>query len=286
MPDELEQKFEDIPNFDDLTHTSVVLREPDDDSEIIHTNPSFVKKNSFNDWEGDLIPVGRLDDEDELKITNLSIDPVMFIECKRVGLEEGTTTGPQTIEKAKQAAYVALKSSKLQKIVHEGQFLGVLADNDSLEYDTYEQLWNRLLEEENPEKLKGVTRSVLFVSDHGNWFPGGEEGKDIKILKGGFDWVIWVKDDGLIQLIQDLLIDDESVKNAFTKSYDPDRSGQSLLTKGRIEKEARDSIFSYVDNHRDTIIEEWFEVLESENKTFNDLIEETNKLLDIFEDNT
>ncbi len=33
--------------------------------------------------------------------------PYAMFECKRVGIEEGTKKGPQTIEKAKQGAYVA-----------------------------------------------------------------------------------------------------------------------------------------------------------------------------------
>lgn len=39
-----------------------------------------------------------------------------MFECKRVGVEEGMKKGPQTIEKAKQGAYVALKSASLQKV--------------------------------------------------------------------------------------------------------------------------------------------------------------------------
>ena len=42
--------------------------------------------------------------------------PYAIFECKRVGVEEGMKKGPQTIEKAKQGAYVARTVSSLQKI--------------------------------------------------------------------------------------------------------------------------------------------------------------------------
>ncbi len=42
--------------------------------------------------------------------------PFAMFECKRVGIEEGMKKGPQTIEKAKQGAYVARAVSSLHKI--------------------------------------------------------------------------------------------------------------------------------------------------------------------------
>ncbi len=39
-----------------------------------------------------------------------------MFECKRVGVEEGMKKGPQTIEKAKQGAYVAKSVSNLQRV--------------------------------------------------------------------------------------------------------------------------------------------------------------------------
>ena len=43
----------------------------------------------------------------ELYIFEQLQKPYAMFECKRVGVEEGTSKGPQTIEKAKQGAYVA-----------------------------------------------------------------------------------------------------------------------------------------------------------------------------------
>lgn len=49
-------------------------------------------------------------------IYELIKQPFAMVECKRVGVEEGTKKGPQTIEKAKQGSYVAKTVSSLQKI--------------------------------------------------------------------------------------------------------------------------------------------------------------------------
>ncbi len=49
-------------------------------------------------------------------IVSLQRRPFAIVECKRVGVEEGMKKGPQTIEKAKQGAYVAKTVSSLQKV--------------------------------------------------------------------------------------------------------------------------------------------------------------------------
>jgi hypothetical protein len=55
-----------------------------------------------------------------------------IFECKRVGVEEGMTKGPQTIEKAKQGAYVARTASSLQKIRNEsGELYGIIYKSDN-----------------------------------------------------------------------------------------------------------------------------------------------------------
>ena len=54
-------------------------------------------------------------DKIELHVYEQRSKAYAMFECKRVGVEEGMTKGPQTIEKAKQGAYVAKTSSLLQK---------------------------------------------------------------------------------------------------------------------------------------------------------------------------
>ena len=60
-------------------------------------------------------------------MNQLTPHPFALLECKRVGVEEGIKKGPQTIEKAKQGAYVARSVSSLQKIrMRDGSVYGVL----------------------------------------------------------------------------------------------------------------------------------------------------------------
>lgn len=65
--------------------------------------------------------------------------PFAMIECKRVGVEEGMKKGPQTIEKAKQGAYVARMVSSLQKVRNQnGELFGVLPVGDKdFRFDKY-----------------------------------------------------------------------------------------------------------------------------------------------------
>jgi hypothetical protein len=58
----------------------------------------------------------RLDNDFFITLTEQYLKPYAMFECKRVGIEEGTKKGPQTIEKAKQGAYVAKSVSALHKI--------------------------------------------------------------------------------------------------------------------------------------------------------------------------
>ncbi len=61
--------------------------------------------------------------------------PYAIFECKRVGVEEGIKKGPQTIEKAKQGAYVARVASSLQKIrTDTGEKFGIIYRYDNKPY--------------------------------------------------------------------------------------------------------------------------------------------------------
>lgn len=52
----------------------------------------------------------------DITLSHFNSAPFAMFECKRVGVEEGMKKGPQTIEKAKQGAYVARAVSGLQRV--------------------------------------------------------------------------------------------------------------------------------------------------------------------------
>lgn len=78
-----------------------------------------------------------------ISVNRLIPHPFAVIECKRVGVEEGVNKGPQTIEKAKQGAYVARTVSALQKIrMRDGRTYGVLqTDTGELLYKPYDDFF-------------------------------------------------------------------------------------------------------------------------------------------------
>ncbi|HSH51144.1 MAG TPA: hypothetical protein VK982_05425 [Bacteroidales bacterium] len=73
--------------------------------------------------------------EFELFVFEQMYKPYAMFECKRVGVEEGITKGPQTIEKAKQGAYVARTASSLQKIrTDKGEEYGLIYRSNNQPY--------------------------------------------------------------------------------------------------------------------------------------------------------
>ena len=96
-----------------------------------------------------------------------------MIECKRVG-KEGDAKGPQTIEKAKQGAYVAKTTSSLQKVRNDkGELDGIYYVNGEAHIGPYESLLNDIIENGEPKQLHDFTLSIGVVSNHGNWFTAG-----------------------------------------------------------------------------------------------------------------
>jgi hypothetical protein len=108
----------------------------------------------------------------ELDLVAQYRSPYAMFECKRVGVEEGVKKGPQTIEKAKQGAYVARTVSSLQKIrVHSGALHGVISKQDGTLYSKpYPVLIEEIVNSSDPDMLRNFILTVGVVSNHGNWF--------------------------------------------------------------------------------------------------------------------
>ena len=93
-----------------------------------------------------------------------------MFECKRVGVEEGMKKGPQTIEKAKQGAYVARMTSSLQKIrCDEGEMQGIIYKSDgSYIIKPYVKLMQEIIYSSDKELLRKFLLTIGIVSNHGN----------------------------------------------------------------------------------------------------------------------
>jgi hypothetical protein len=161
----------------------------------------------------------------ELDLVGQFRTPYTMFECKRVGVEEGNKKGPQTIEKAKQGAYVARTVSSLQKIrTHTGELYGVIPKKDGTLYSKpYAKLLDEVVRSKDPELLRHFILTVGVVSNHGNWFTSDNPNKELRVLAQSYDWLLFLTDDGLAEFIADILQSAAPAvapaKDAFLASY-------------------------------------------------------------------
>ena len=156
--------------------------------------------------------------------------PYAMIECKRVGIEEGMKKGPQTIEKAKQGAYVAKAVSSLHKIREEtGELHGIIyKSNHEIYTKSYSDLLAEIIASNNIELLKNFVLTIGIVSNHGNWFTSENHNKELKVLAQSYDWLLFLTDLGLTKFITELLLapkpELEPARIAFLASYNAEKT--------------------------------------------------------------
>lgn len=207
----------------------------------------------------------KMKDEWEISVESLYIQPFAMFECKRVGVEEGMKKGPQTIEKAKQGAYVARTVSSLQKIRKaDGSVYGVLPLPDNgLEVRPYDEFIRVIANSDERDLLNQFILTVGVVSNHGNWFTSDDHNKELRVLAQSYDWLLFLTDAGLVRFIDDLLLnpleDYRSAREAFLNSYSGAR-GKNRFTKVTMHLAADKAIQRYFKEHL-AEIEGWFNVM-------------------------
>lgn len=218
----------------------------------------------------------------ELNISVLHDKPFAMFECKRVGVEEGARKGPQTIEKAKQGAYVARTVSSMQKFrFSDGRMGGVIEKPDgSLYGKDYFELLTEIVDAKEPSMLIDFILTVGVVSNHGNWFTAETQNKELRVLAQSYDWLIFLTDSGLSEFVEDVLINPskryEVVRKAFRDTYDGQRSG-TRFTKVQIDVEADRALREYFDQNKKRI-DGWFNVISPEKRTLKELRRELHEL--------
>jgi hypothetical protein len=201
----------------------------------------------------------------DLVVCQLLPDPFAIFECKRVGVEEGMRKGPQTIEKAKQGAYVARTVSALQKVrLRNGRFHGLLEKRDgTFRTGSYHELLREVIDRSKVADLQGFILTVGVVSNHGNWFTSNNPNKEMRVLAQSYDWLLFLTDAGLSQFIDRLLMNPkrelEAARRAFLASYSR-RSGSNRFTKVRIDVAADEALRSYFTTH-EAEVGSWFSVI-------------------------
>jgi hypothetical protein len=200
-----------------------------------------------------------------VSLLDLHAHPYAIVECKRVGVEEGMKKGPQTIEKAKQGAYVARTVSSLQKLRRpDGGVDGVIVrHDDSLLRKPYARLLDDVISSNDADLLDGFILTVGVVSNHGNWFTTDDHNKELRVLAQSYDWLLFLTDQALSQFIDQLLLNPSAelrpARGAFLQSYSGTK-GKNRFTKVQMGVEADASLQRYFLTHEDRL-SEWFNVI-------------------------
>ena len=208
--------------------------------------------------------------------------PYAIFECKRVGVEEGMRKGPQTIEKAKQGAYVARTASSLQKIRNEaGEVYGIMYKSDGTHViKPFVDLMEEVVHSNDKELLRRFILTVGVVSNHGNWFTAESQSKEMKVLAQSYDWLLFLTDAGLSRFVENLLLKPMSefrlVREIFLSSYTKDKI-KNQFTKVQMNIKADSILLRYFKNNL-AAIESWFNVISPKNKTLSVLKKELKEL--------
>jgi hypothetical protein len=237
-----------------------------------------------------LIAVLKKDNQNELllEITEQIEKPFAMFECKRVGVEEGMKKGPQTIEKAKQGAYVARTVSSLQKIRNiNGKVFGALPIGDgSFRFKEFSELLDEVVNSSDKLVYANFILTVGFVSNHGNWFTAEVHNKELRVLSNAYDWLLFLTDRGLAIFIDELLLNPKSeylpVQKAFLESYDGQKGvkkvyGKNQFTKVQINEKADLLLQKYFREKREDI-KTWINVISPKNIKIDELKKQITKL--------
>lgn len=228
----------------------------------------------------------------ELHIYEQNKKPYAMFECKRVGVEEGMTKGPQTIEKAKQGAYVARTASSLQKIRSEsGEMQGIIYKSDgSYIIKPYVNLMEEVIFSSDKELLRKFILTIGVVSNHGNWIKKTSDGdlsfseenfqKELIVLAQSYDWLLFLTDKGLSDFIDKLLLHPipelQFLRDTFLSSYTKGKK-KNQFTKVQMNIEADRILLKYFSDNLATV-ESWFNVISPSQKSLTILKDELEEL--------
>lgn len=231
-------------------------------------------------------------DKLELHIYEQDKKPYAMFECKRVGVEEGMAKGPQSIEKAKQGAYVARAASSLQKIRSEsGEMQGIIYKSDgSYVIKPYVSLMEEIIFSTDKELLRKFILTIGVVSNHGNWIKKTVNGelcfseenfqKELMVLAQSYDWLLFLTDQGLSDFIDKLLLNPvpelQFLRDTFLSSYAENKK-KNQFTKVQMNIEADRILLKYFSENLSTV-ESWFNIISPSSKNLSTLKNELAEL--------
>lgn len=211
-------------------------------------------------------------------VLELQRRPYAIFECKRVGVEEGMKKGPQSIEKAKQGAYVARTVSSLQRIrMSDGKIGGIIQQADgTLRSGDYYKLMDEIIKSNDMALLGDFILTVGVVSNHGNWFTAENHNKELKVLAQSYDWLLFLTDEGVAKFVTDLLLKPtktyQAASTAFLASYASQKKSNQF-TKVQMSLDADAALQQYFKTNAKEI-EAWFNIIAPSKKKLTTLQEE------------
>ena len=197
-------------------------------------------------------------------------------------MEEGVRKGPQTIEKAKQGAYVARSVSSLQKVrLRDGRLGGVIHRKDGTLYcKPYSELLREVVASDDPDLLDGFILTVGVVSNHGNWFTSENPNKELKVLAQSYNWLLFSIHQGLSEFINELLLNPipslDAARAAFLRSY-TGAKGSNRFTKVQMDLPADQALQCFF-RHNAERTATWFNVIAPQHRSLTGLLEELDQL--------
>jgi hypothetical protein len=221
-------------------------------------------------------------DSIELHVFEQHKKPFAMFECKRVGVEEGMSKGPQTIEKAKQGAYVAKTTSSLQKIRTEtGELHGIIYRSDgSYLIKPFTALMEEVIASNDKELLRKFVLTIGIVSNHGNWFTAENQNKELKVLAQSYDWLLFLTDEGLSEFIESLLFNPKEeyklIRDTFLSSYAEGKK-KNQFTKVQMNIDADSILMRYFGDNL-LQIENWLNIISPNTKRIAELKLELSEL--------
>jgi len=221
---------------------------------------------------------------DQVAILEHHSKPYAMVECKRVGVEEGMRKGPQTIEKAKQGAYVAKAVSSLHKIrVSSGELRGLIYISDHEIYTKpYSELLAEVISSSDAKLLRDFILTIGVVSNHGNWFTSDNHNKELKVLAQSYDWLIFLTDEGLAEFITELLLVPKPIlkpaRTAFLASYTAEKK-KNQFTKVQMDFDT-DQVLQFYFRDNLARVESWFNIITPSEGSMHDLKSQVSKLRD------
>jgi hypothetical protein len=219
----------------------------------------------FAEEDGAFLVAYMTGDCEKFEVSRLRESPYAMFEGKRVGVEEGQKKGPQTIEKAKQGAYVARSVSGLQRIARRDGSVAALVeelDGRLTTHPDYYAFLQGAIDDGDLGALANVVLTVGVVSNHGNWFTADTQNKEMRVLAQSYDWLLFLTDAALAEFIQDVLQGDQdhfqATRDAFVASFGR-KGGATRFTKVTIDAEADAELTDYFNAEQPW--ERWFNVI-------------------------